>query len=647
MTVFRSQRKDMLLRAMPDIWDVMMMSKGLPAGILLLLIQALISGSPCVGKTQPVNVLVIGDVLPDEAFLWYDPSLRYKMVSYPTWAQIWTKEEIARWKETQRATRNLMPSDFVIELPYHSFGHEYIDAAIRDTVEMSVRCLGASVLLPVPQTTILAQFAPDETWVGPDIEGRFPDRLTRQNSDVLGGMLNRHFSIRPESDPLLDFGGIIAHYHDANLFLMEEPHPLSRVVASFEPREALRARIGDKPWLLRLNLSDTPGGSRLNAGGYVWKCASPLTGLFFFPQGGYVATSVVPGANYVRVVNLKIDEEHEYAWDIISHIILYSAGRKIPDLMVAHAARNMFAQYYRDYAESYRALEFADMVSSTSQTYPIWADLAQAYAERAEAAELYRADDIERSKEIMVGILAEMKNARNMAEQALRLSLFLIHVAEYSAVAATFLVTFSITIHFVSRPRTKEVTTTRRCDVSGKPGTRPVGVNLTRMKSQQKGLLILIAVIIVALPGVAIFWERISSSISWQVIFAGQSWYNGIDEKPAMYTGRLVIKSSSGGDILVDPSRHMAWVRREGSEESTGLISAHRFWPYELERENAPSIPIFAAYGSQGVSVLRRYVGYKVDIVGKSRVPHISLEDGDYPIQDIVELVPGSIRAAG
>ena len=92
---------------------------------------------------------------------------------------------------------------------------------------------------------------------------------------------------------------------------MEDPHPLSNVVALFEPRDALNKKIGDSPWLLRLELSDTPAGNRLGARGYVWKCASPLTGMFFFPHGGYVATNLVPGSSYVLVNSMKIDEEHE------------------------------------------------------------------------------------------------------------------------------------------------------------------------------------------------------------------------------------------------------------------------------------------------------------------------------------------------
>jgi hypothetical protein len=189
--------------------------------------------------------------------------------------------------------------------------------------------------------------------------------------------------------------------------------------------------------------------------------ASPLTGVFFFPRGGFVATDVKLGANYVEVTNLKTDEEHEYAWDMVSHIILDSVGREIPDLLMAHSARTKFAQYYGYYTEAYRALEFADTASSSSQTYPVWVSLSQIVVDRREATKDYRSGDVEASNQLMEDILLRIRSAKLRAERVLRLSLFMIYVAEYGVVCATFLIALSITLHFVRRPRVKLVGITK------------------------------------------------------------------------------------------------------------------------------------------------------------------------------------------
>jgi hypothetical protein len=627
-------------------WRVLKIESGAFTKLfLLLLLGSFIPGSRCVEETRPVEILVIGDRVPDDSIFWYDPSLRYRLISYPGWAQIWTEEEIDRWEKTQKSARNLVSSEFIIELPYHRYGHESIDAAIRDVVEISVQYRDASILLPVPQTTILAQYAPDETQLDPDTEGRLPLFLSKQNSDVLGGRLNRDFSIKLETDPLAEFASLISDYHDANLFMMEEPNSLSSIVAFLETEGALREEIGQgKPWLLRLSLSDTAAGSPVNAGGYVWKCASPLTGVFFFPEGGYVATSVKSGGGYVSVSNLKIGEEHEYAWDILSHIILFSAGREIPGLMSTHPARTMFARYHKGYSDSYRALEVADMVSSSSQTYPIWVDLARITKQREEAAETYRKGDVEGSESIMEGLLPRLEDAKIMAERALSLSLVLIHATEYSVVAATFLTAFSVTLQFVSKPRTREIPTTRRRELERMPGAKPLGSSPAGMGTRQRGLLLLIVLVIVSLPGLALFWDQISGLILWQAVFAGERWYETIEGEPAVYTGRLVIRQWSERTVLIDPSAGVAWVQRDWSENRPGLTVTHRFWPYELEREGAAPMPVYLTEGDEKLQLLRRYVGFVVDIRGKTRTPWVSTGDGEYPIQDIFELVPGAIR---
>ena len=408
---------------------------------------------------ETIEVMIIGDTIPDPSFYSYDPSISYRIVPYPSWAEIWDREDTARWLEMQEAARALVPADFIVELPYGRFGNQAINSRIRSTCEASIQSRGASVLLPVPATPLLAHLAPDETRV--DLgQLSYATRIGQQNRDVLGGNLNTQFSVKASSPPLTDLSGLIDSYHDANLFVMK-PDPMARTVAVIHPWGGLLDRMGPgKPWLLRMNLSYTPRGARLGATGYVWKCASPLTGVFFFPQGGLVASRVVPGAGYVHVATLKLGEHHEYAWDIISHIILYSRGREIPEVVVAHRVRTKFAQYYRDYSEAYRALDFAEAYCSTGKTYRIWLELAEVGSRRRQAAVLYRSGRIEDSDKVMQDALRAIRSAKREAERALRQSLFATRMAMYGLTLGTLLVSVYITLSLVCRPRMKAVSTT-------------------------------------------------------------------------------------------------------------------------------------------------------------------------------------------
>lgn len=111
------------------------------------------------GRNNPVEVLVIGDTIPDESFFRYDPSFRYRRIQWPSWVQAWNAEEVSRWLNTQIAARSLVPADFIIELPYLSLGHPTIESLIRHSIEISLRMRSASLLLPVPQTILTASFA--------------------------------------------------------------------------------------------------------------------------------------------------------------------------------------------------------------------------------------------------------------------------------------------------------------------------------------------------------------------------------------------------------------------------------------------------------------------------------------------------------
>jgi hypothetical protein len=174
-----------------------------------------------------------------------------------------------------------------------------------------------------------------------------------------------------------------------------------------------------------------------------------------------VATSVIPGAGYVHVDNQKTGEEHPYAWDIVSHIIHTSTGRSIPDLLPAHSAREMFAQYHYSYIETYQALVFADMVSSQSQTYPIWIDLAEHDEERRNAATTYIEGNVEESIRVMVDILDRVRKAREKAELVLSTSLFFIYITEYSLVGGTILISLYATLSLIHYHRIRQVGATR------------------------------------------------------------------------------------------------------------------------------------------------------------------------------------------
>ncbi len=613
---------------------------------LMLVVLALPGAISLSNSDKPLEVLVIGDSIPDPSLFVYDPSLQYRVVPYPSWAGSWTGEETSRWSNMQKAARTLVPADFIIELPYGAYNSQAINAELRNACHASISARGASVLLPVPATPILAHFAPDETHMDPDQDG-YSDRLAEQNKDLLGGRLNKQFTIEVGADPLMDFSGLIDEYHDANLFLMDRPHELAKIVATIQsqgtPPEDPK---GEDPWLLALNLSNTPSGARLRARGYVWKCASPLNGIFFFPQGGLVSTHMVPGTGYVRVDNLKTDEEHPYAWDILSHIILHSQGRDIPDLIIAHEAREKFASYYSAYSDAYRALEMADALSASSQTYSIWLDLAQLGKGKVDAAKAYRSGQVESASQAMEEILRGIEGSRKRAEANLRTSLFMIHLSQYIVVTATLLFSISITLHFVSAPRTRPVATTRY--VAGGVTTESVEGPFIRYRRTpwHRGLIVIIVVVLVAAPGVALFWNRLSRIISWQTVHMDQAWYREIDEDPSTFDGRLAYRDWSKGRIEVNPSKGTARFLEEGSPPAPGSIITRAEWPYELRREGLPTIPIAASQGDQGFLVLKRFTGYLVEVKGKLRKPRITHEGSEYVVTGVLELVPGAIREA-
>lgn len=616
-----------------------------------------LAGACCVvmggsGRYLPVDVLVIGDTIPDQSFFRYDPSIRYRAIQWPSWGQAWSGEEASRWMNTQIAARSFVPSDFVIELPYLSLGHPSIELRIRQSIEISMRTRNASILLPVPQTSLLASFAPDHTRIDDPYQ---PTSLVpRQNHDVLGGALNTQFSVLAQADPLTDFSGLVTDYHDANLFLMD-PDPSAQTLAAVMPQGSLLGILGgSRPWLLRINLSDSPTGYQIKARGYAWKCASPLTGLFFFPGGGYVATSVIAQAGYVHVDNVKTGEEHDYAWDIVSHIILNSTGRDIPDLLTAHRARTMFAQYYDGYTDAYRALEFADMVSSSSQTYPVWLDLAGIAKERGDAAAGYIEGDIDGSIAAMEQVLLGLDSAKKRASKVLSLSLIFVHLAEYGVVTSVLLIALSITFHFVYRPRIKEAGISRY--VSGGAGgleavqsigvVRDLGLGLglarSRGRTQRRRILALMALVVTFLVVVLVLevlLEPIMETISWQGVYTGAKEYSQIDSGQELFTGLLVARPQS--IVHVSPSEGIAWI----GEDRPGSVVTRASWPFELVRTNQTSLLVYGREEDiEQFRVLSRCVGLMVQIRGKRRQPIVAYMDQQYVVQGCFELVPGSIR---
>jgi len=597
------------------------------------------------GGNEALEVLVIGDTIPDESFFRYDPSFRYRRIQWPSWAQAWSGEDVSRWLNTQEAARSFVPADFIIELPYLSLGHPSIELRIRQSIESSLRMRNASLLLPVPQTILLASFAPDHTRVDDPFD---PSSLVpRQNPDVLGGKLSTQFSVQPLTNPLTDFDGLISGYHDSNLFVMEDPHPSADTVAVMAPEGPLLGILGgSRPWLLHLNLSDTPTGNRIGARGYAWKCASPLTGIFFFPRGGYVATSVIAGAGYVHVDNVKTGEEHDYAWDILSHMILSSTGRDIPDLLIAHTARGMFARYYTKYADAYRALEFADMVSSSSQTYTVWLDLARIEKDRKEAGATYVGGNVDGSIQIMEGVLLEVESARKRGERVLSVSIVFVRFAEYGVVGSTFLIALSVTLHFVYRPRMKQAGVSRYISMGAETGealqvveaARPLHTHRARWPTRKRTLTLVVP-FLVAILVLGALSKSIREMVSWEGVYVGTEEYGRVEGKEQFFKAMLIARPYSTGSVSV--SEGVAWI--EGDRPEAVRIRAH--WPFELERSNQTSLLVYAREeDAEQLRALSRYVGLIVEIRGKLRQPVVTYMGQEYVVQGYFELVPGSVR---
>ena len=464
----------------------------------------------------------------------------------------------------------------------------------------------------------------------------------KQNWDILRGKISTEYSLTNPVYPLSPFDGIFTEYHDANLFIMEEVHPLAEVMAQIKTKGSMTSILGEtRPWMLRVNMSDLPAGDNLNAVGYAWKCASPLTGVFFFPKGGLVSTQIVTAAGYVSVDNLKTGEDHEYAWDIVSHVILCSTGRGIPPLEPAHKARKTFAQYYQDYSDAYRSLEFADLVSSQSQTYPVWLDLSYITRDKAQAAREYREGHVESSGEMMQGIILRIESVRIRAEKALRISLFTTHLVQYSAIGSTLLISLLVTMYFVYNPRTKTVGTTRayREDLPGGV-IRPVHV-----RPRFKMIMGAVLVIILTAPVVAILWDQVTEYLSWGPVYSEKTWYQHIGIKPEIYAGRLVPREFETNRIIVDRSKGIAWIPDKGEGPPPGTITSHVYWPYELVRRGQDPLPIHIdEFDQRTRSFFEQYVGLEVEIKGKIIRSEIFGENTLIYIQGARELVPGSIR---
>lgn len=130
---------------------------------------------------------------------------------------------------------------------------------------------------------------------------------------------------------------------------------------------------------------------------------------------------------------------------------------------------------------------------------------------------------------------------------------------------------------------------------------------------------------------------------SWDGVFDGKEWYIKITERPEPFVGKLVVSDNAYGTIYIDKSKGVAWVPRDFREYPSGVISGRRFWPFVLERDDAPTIPIFAMEGER-LSVLENYIGLEVEIKGKLRRPKVSLWGEEYTIYDLYELIPGRIR---
>jgi hypothetical protein len=433
----------------------------------------------------------MGNRIPDQAFLAYDPALHYSCVPFPGFSVPLMEveaESMARW------VRLYMPRgekgrfwesfeeqwQFVIVLPFltqytlQESPHEEVWLHMMRYIMNGLIHCSVSVMTSPTQSPPVRLFP---------YQGRI-QTSTCPNSpafnlpryDILGGGVSDDFRLDfASSGPFKAFKGTgIESYSDLSMLLLARPLPSAQIPVTATLKNKARERYQNAleedrytresssiPWLIFCNVSDTQEHQDekmkevfAGAGGLTWACASPLTGPFFFPRGGFVASSpVFSPREPPSLSQISINEEHSYAWDIISTIIYYSCNRSIPDLILVSDIRHRFAEYWRKRREILHALDWAEAWGRSPAVYLVWRDLAYVENKKANAVSLYIEESYKRSGKLISKALKRMDEAEAHARLCLREGLFWVYFVESLCIGAVSLISISIVMWLLREPK--------------------------------------------------------------------------------------------------------------------------------------------------------------------------------------------------
>jgi len=455
--------------------------------------------SPVLSR-EAIGVFVLGDMIPDQAFLHYDPALSYSLVPYPSFSLAMFEDQA---EAMARHIRMYLPRgeegkfwetfaarwQFVIDLPYLASyplqGSAYEEAKLHLLRYVSgavVNCQVSILTSPTWPSSMMKFAVP---YRGPLIQS-CPDcpLVNDVPFDLLGGSPSKDFTLKIANSTIFQqFEGTgIEHYHDATLVLLARPLSAATIPITIDLSGEAKARLeialsrdpgalrdGKVPWLIYCNVSKTqefegPVMQQVfgNAGGIAWTCASPLNGPFFFPRGGYIASSPAYNPRDPPTISqISLSEEHPYAWDIVSTMIYYSCGRDIPDLLAVHETRTKFAEYWTRYVDILHVLDWVEVWRQTPVVNLVWRDLEQVEKKKADATSLYIDGRYDQSDQTIQQALDRIAEAERHAQMSLTEALAWVYIIEGCAVSSTALIAGSITLYFVGARRTTQVGETR------------------------------------------------------------------------------------------------------------------------------------------------------------------------------------------
>ena len=454
---------------------------------------------PPVVCREPIGIFVLGDMIPDQAFLHYDPALAYSVVPYPSFSLAMFEDQaeamarhirmyLPRGEEGKMSEIFAARWQFVIDLPYLA-SYYLRNSAYEEAMLHLFRYVGSAVVKC--QVSVLTS----PTWPSSMMAFALPYRGRLIQAcpecpvandvplDLLGGSPSTDFTLKVTSSTIFQqFKGTgIEHYHDATLVLLAHPLSAASIPITIDLSGGAKTRLqsaisqdpgalrdGQVPWLLYCNVSKTqeyqPAAQEIysHAGGTAWTCASPLNGPFFFPKGGYVASSPAYNPRDPPTISqISLSEEHPYAWDIVSTMIYYSCGRDIPDLLEVHETRTKFAQYWTRYVDILHILDWVEKWRETPVINVVWRDLEQVEKKKADATSLYIDGQYDQSDQTIQQALDGIAEAERHAQMSLTEALAWVYIIEGCAVSSTALIAGSITLYFVGARRTTQVGETR------------------------------------------------------------------------------------------------------------------------------------------------------------------------------------------